>query len=90
VAAQVRVGLWFNLGAVALFKFFQAAAWARVIAAHIFKRVTYWLFVGVTAAWAMYVAIIMNMLMAVIMRVVVLAIWAVNVGFLLHGAYSGM
>jgi hypothetical protein len=90
VAAQVRVGLWFNLGAVALFKFFQAAAWARVITAHLFQRVTHGLGMRVTAAWTMHVAVIVSMLLAVIMWVIVLAVWAVNVGFLLHGAYSGM
>jgi hypothetical protein len=85
-AAHLRV---LSLGAVALFKFFQAAAWARIITAHIFQWVTYWFFVGMTAAWAMDVAVVVRMLVAVIMGMLMLAVGAVNVGILLHGAYSG-
>jgi hypothetical protein len=77
-----------SLGAVALLEFFQAAAWARVIAANIFQRVAHRRFMGVAAVWAMHVALVVGMLMVV--SVVVLAIWAVDVGFLLHGVYSGM
>jgi hypothetical protein len=75
---------------VALFEFFQAAARARVIAAHVFQRVAYRLFVGVAAAWAMHMAVIVAVRVAVIVLMIVLTIWAVNVRFLLHGAYSGM
>jgi hypothetical protein len=89
-SCKCGAGVLLSLGAVAFFKFFQAATWARIITAHLFKRVTYWLCMGVTAVWAMHVAVIMSMFVAVIMWVIVLAIWAVNVGFLLHGAYSGM
>lgn len=41
---------------------------------------------GMATAWAVYVAIILSVRMAVI----VLAVGAVNMGFLLHKAYSGM
>jgi hypothetical protein len=81
--------LLLSLGAVALFKFFQAAAWARIVTAHIFQWITYGLFVGMTAAWAMHVAVVVRLLVAVIMGMLVLAVGAVNVSFLLHGAYSG-
>ena len=75
---------------MALFEFLQAAARARVIAAHVFERVAHWLFVGVAATWAMHVAVVVAVRVAVIVLMIVLAIWAVNVWFLLHGAYSGM
>jgi hypothetical protein len=75
---------------VTLFEFFQAAARARVIAAHVFQRITHWLFVGVAATWAMHMAVIVAVRVAVIVLMIVLAIWAVDVRFLLHGAYSGM
>jgi hypothetical protein len=78
------------LSAVALFKFFQAAARARVIAAHVFQWIAHWLLVGVAATWAMHMAVIVAVRVAVIVLMIVLAIWAVNVRFLLHGAYSGM
>jgi hypothetical protein len=73
---------------VTLLEFFQAAARASVIASDIFQWVTHGLFVAVAAAGAMHVTVVVAVLVAVIM--VVLAIWAVNVGFLLHEAYSGM
>ena len=43
---------------------------------------------GMATAWTVYVAIILGVRMAVI--VIVLAVGAVNMGFLLHKAYSGM
>jgi hypothetical protein len=43
---------------------------------------------AVTTAGAVYVALLLGVFM--LGGVVVLAIWTVNVGFLLHGAYSGM
>jgi uncharacterized membrane protein (Fun14 family) len=67
---------------VAFFKFFLTAAWAGIITTDIFQWIAYRLFVGVTAAWAVD--------MAVRVIVIVLAVWTVNVRFLLHGAYSGM
>jgi hypothetical protein len=75
---------------VTLFEFFQAAAWARVIAADIFQWVTHGLFVTVAAAGAMHVTVVVAVLVAMIVIMLVLAIRAVNVGFLLHEAYSGM
>ena len=38
----------------------------------------------VIAIWTMHVA------MVVVVRMIVIAVGAVDVGFLLHGAYSGM
>ena len=38
----------------------------------------------VVAVWAMHVT------MVVVVRMIVIAVGAVDVGFLLHGAYSGM
>jgi hypothetical protein len=71
---------------VAFFKFFLTAAWAGIITTDIFQWIAYRLFVGVTAAWAVDMAVIMGVRVIVI----VLAVWTVNVRFLLHGAYSGM
>jgi hypothetical protein len=73
---------------VAFLEFFLAAAWARVVAAYIFQRVTHRFCMAVTTAGAVYVALLLGVFM--LGGVVVLAIWTVNVGFLLHGAYSGM
>ena len=81
------LGLASSLGAVAFLEFFLAAAWARVVTANIFQCVTHRLDVGVAAVGAMYVTLVVAVLMLLV--VVVLAIGAVDVGFLLHGAYSG-
>ena len=81
------LGLASSLGAVAFLEFFLAAAGAGVIAANIFQWVAHRRLVGVAAVWAMHMALVVAVLMLVVM--VVLAIGAVNVGFLLHGAYSG-
>ena len=40
----------------------------------------------VVAVWAMHV----TMVVAMVVRMIVIAVGAVDVGFLLHGAYSGM
>lgn len=73
---------------MAFLEFFLAAAWARVVAANIFQRVTHRLCMAVTTAGTVHVALLLGVFM--LGGVVVLAIWTVNVGFLLHGAYSGM
>lgn len=69
---------------MAFLEFFQAATGARVIAAYFFQRVTHRLSVSVAAVWAVYVCLLMVVLMLLSMVVIVLAIGAVNVGFLLH------
>ena len=84
------LGVASSLGAVALLEFFLAAARAKVIAANILQRVTRRFCVRVTAVGAVHMALVVAVLMLLIVVVVVLAIGAVNVGFLLHGVYSGM
>jgi hypothetical protein len=71
-----------GLGAVALLEFLLAAAWAWVVAANIFQRVTYRLLMAVVAVWAMHVAMLM---LVVRMVVVVIAVGAVDVVLLGHG-----
>jgi hypothetical protein len=67
---------------MALLVFLLAAARARVVAADILERVACRLLVRVVAVRAMH--------MTVVMLVVVVAVGAVNVGFLMHGGHSGM
>jgi protein-S-isoprenylcysteine O-methyltransferase Ste14 len=71
---------------VALFEFFQAAARAWIVTTHIFKWIAHGFYMGMTAIGAVY----MSLFVTVIMVVIVLAVWAVNVWFLLHEVYSGM
>jgi hypothetical protein len=82
------LGVASSLGAVALLEFFLAAARAKVIAANILQRVTRRFCVRVAAIGAVHMTLVVVMLMLLI--VIVLAVGAVNVGFLLHGVYSGM
>lgn len=79
-----------SLGAVAFLELFLTAAWARIIAANIFQRVAHRLWVRMAAVGTMHVALVVAVLMLVVVVVIVLAVWTVNVGLLLHGAYSGM
>lgn len=76
-----------SLGAVAFLEFFLAAAWAKIIAANIFQRVAHRFCMRMAAVGTMHVALVVAVLIVV---VVVLAVGAVNMGLLLHGAYSGM
>ena len=71
-------------GAVALLEFFLATAGAWIVAADVFQRVARRFLMVVVAVWAMHVT------MVVVVRMIVIAVGAVDVGFLLHGAYSGM
>lgn len=71
-------------GAVALLEFFLATAWAGIVATNVFQRVARWFLMVVVAVWAMHVT------MVVVVRMIVIAVGAVDVGFLLHEAYSGM
>ena len=73
-------------GAVALLEFFLATAGAWVVAADVFQRVARRFLMVVVAVWAMHV----TMVVAMVVRMIVIAVGAVDVGFLLHGAYSGM
>ena len=82
------LGVASSLGAVALLEFFLAAARAKVIAAHIFQRITRRFCVRMAAIGAVHMTLVVVVLM--LLLVLVLAIGAVNVGFLLHGVYSGM
>jgi hypothetical protein len=77
-----------SLGAVAFLEFFLAAAWAKIIAANIFQRVAHRFCMRMAAVGAMHMTLVVAVLMLLI--VVVLAVGAVNMGLLLHGAYSGM
>lgn len=72
------------LGAVALLEFFLATAGAWIVAADVFQRVARRFLMVVVAVWAMHVT------MVVVVRMIVIAVGAVDVRFLLHGAYSGM
>ena len=69
-------------GAVALLEFFLATAGAWIVAADVFQRVARRFLMVVVAVWAMHVTMVV--------RMIVIAVGAVDVGFLLHGAYSGM
>ena len=71
-------------GAVALLELFLAAAWAGIVATNVFQRVARRFLMRVVAVRTMYVV------MHVVVRMIVIAVGAVDVGFLLHGAYSGM
>lgn len=71
-------------GAVALLEFFLATTRAGIVAADVFQRVARRFLMVVIAIWTMHVA------MAMVVRMIVIAVGAVDVGFLLHGAYSGM
>lgn len=44
----------------------------------------------VVAVWAMHVTMVVAMVVAMVVRMIVIAVGAVDVRFLLHGAYSGM
>ena len=69
-------------GAVALLEFFLATAGAWVVAADVFQGVARRFLMVVVAVWAMHVTMVV--------RMIVIAVGAVDVRFLLHGAYSGM
>ena len=75
-------------GAVALLEFFLATAGAWIVAADVFQRVARRFLMVVVAVWAMHVTMVVAMV--VVVRMIVIAVGAVDVGFLLHGAYSGM
>lgn len=65
---------------MALLVFFLAAARAGVVAADVFQRVTRRFLMMVVAVWAMHVA------MFVVVTMVVIAVGAVDVGFVVHVA----
>jgi hypothetical protein len=73
---------------VALLELLAVAAWARVVAADVFQRVTYRLLMGVATVRAMYMAVVV--IMVVVMVMVVVAVGAMNVGLLGHRGYSGI
>ena len=75
-------------GAVALLEFFLATAGAWIVAADVFQRVARRFLMVVVAVWAMHVTMVVAMV--VVVRMIVIAVGAVDVRFLLHGAYSGM
>lgn len=66
--------------AVAFFEFLAVSAGARVVAADVFEGVAHRLLVGVAAVRAVHMAVIVVMIMVVI----VVAVWAVDVGLLVH------
>jgi hypothetical protein len=73
---------------VALLEFFLATAGAGIVAADVFQRVARRFLMVVVAVWAMHVTMVVAMV--VVVRMIVIAVGAVDVRFLLHGAYSGM
>jgi hypothetical protein len=73
---------------VALLEFFLATAGAWIVAADVFQRVARRFLMVVVAVWAMHVTMVVAMV--VVVRMIVIAVGAVDVRFLLHGAYSGM
>jgi hypothetical protein len=79
---QATIGVQFNRsGAVALFEFFLAAAWARVVSSYVLQGIANGFLGRVAAVWAMDVCVLM---FVVLMLMVVIAVRAVNVGFLVH------
>ncbi|RMP28453.1 hypothetical protein ALP72_02955 [Pseudomonas coronafaciens pv. coronafaciens] len=72
--------------AVAFLEFLVAAAWAWIVATHILQGVAHWVLVSVTAVRTMNVAVLVVMMIMVvmIMVVIVVAIWAMNMGLLVH------
>jgi uncharacterized integral membrane protein len=73
--------------AVALFEFLLAAARARIVASNVFQGITHGLLGRVAAVWAVNVGVLM---VVVLMVMVVIAVRAVNVGFLVHQSLSGI
>jgi len=69
-------------GAVALLELLLAAAGAWVVAADILQRVAHRLLMAVVAVRAVHVAMI-------VMIVVMVAVWAVDVGLVVHGVTPG-
>jgi len=69
---------------VALLEFLAAATGAGIIAANILQRIASRFGRAMVAVRAMHVAVIMMMV------VIVVAVWAVNMGLLIHGSHSGM
>jgi hypothetical protein len=69
---------------VALLELLLATARTGIVAADVFQRVARRFLMVVVAVRTMHVA------MVVVVCMVVIAVGAVDVGFLLHGVYSGM
>ncbi|QIQ73577.1 Repressor protein c2 [Pseudomonas coronafaciens pv. striafaciens] len=67
--------------AVAFLEFLVAAAWAWIVATHILQGVAHRVLVSVTAVRTMNVGVLVVMM---IMVVIVVAIWAMNMGLLVH------
>lgn len=63
---------------MALLEFLLAAARARIVATDVLQGVAHRLLVAVVAVRAMHMAVV------VVMIVVVVAVWAVDVGLLVH------
>ena len=80
----------FTSSAVALLEFLAIAAWARIVAAHVFQGVAHRLLVSVAAVRAVYMAMVVIMVVVMGMIVIVVAVWAMNVGLLGHRVYSGI
>jgi hypothetical protein len=76
--------------AVALLEFLAVAAWARIVAAHVFQGVAHRLLVSVAAVRAVYMAMVVIMVVVMGMIMIVIAVWAMNVGLLGHRVYSGI
>jgi hypothetical protein len=68
------------LRSVALFEFLATPAWARVVAADIFQRITHRLLVPMVAVRAVHVAVVL----VVVVIMVVVAVRTMNVGFVAH------
>ncbi|RMO03865.1 hypothetical protein ALQ48_01617 [Pseudomonas coronafaciens pv. zizaniae] len=66
---------------MAFLEFLVAAAWAWIVATHILQGIAHRVLVSVTAVRTMNVGVLVVMM---IMVVIVVAIWAMNMGLLVH------
>ncbi|CAI8734993.1 hypothetical protein EMIT0P253_150044 [Pseudomonas sp. IT-P253] len=73
---------------MALLEFLAVAAWARVVAAHVFQGIAHRFLVGVTAVRAVDMAMVV--IMVVVMVMIVVAVRAMDMGLLSHWCYSGI
>lgn len=69
---------------MALLEFFLAAAWAWIVAADIFQRIAHRILMAVVAVGSVHMAV------AVVMLMVMVAVRAMDMGFVGHCSYSGM
>ena len=69
---------------MALLEFLLAAAWAWIVAANVFQRIAHRILMAVVAVGSVPMAV------AVVMLMVMVAVRAMDMGFVGHCSYSGM